>query len=176
MRNAKGKIAAVLICLAPFAAMFGLTKLFFQDSYLLEWMLRHWYLGIWVIAAITAWMNAKWGYALSYSYALAVVFGQVTGEFIRNCNIAKVTAEMTNQEIARLHHHPGFQLWMAAFALLMVLFGVFSLYQKSRKAQRKDDAAYSFCRLRRGSAEKTTAGQLKKRAVRHEFVPDRSVY
>lgn len=138
MRNAKGKIAAVLICLAPFAAMFGLTKLFFQDSYLLEWMLRHWYLGIWVIAAITAWMNAKWGYALSYSYALAVVFGQVTGEFIRNCNIAKVTAEMTNQEIARLHHHPGFQLWMAAFALLMVLFGVFSLYQKSRKAQRKE--------------------------------------
>lgn len=62
----------------------------------------------------------------------------VTGEFIRNCNIAKVTAEMTNQEIARLHHHPGFQLWMAAFALLMVLFGVFSLYQKSRKAQRKE--------------------------------------
>ena len=103
MRNAKGKIAAVLICLAPFAAMFGLTKLFFQDSYLLEWMLRHWYLGIWVIAAIMAWMNAQWGYALSYSYALAVVFGQVTGEFIRNCNIAKVTAEMTNQEIARLH-------------------------------------------------------------------------
>ena len=36
MRNAKGKIAAVLICLAPFAAMFGLTKLFFQDSYLVE--------------------------------------------------------------------------------------------------------------------------------------------
>ena len=138
MRNAKGKIAAALICLAPFAAMFGLTKLFFQDNYLLEWMLRHWYLGIWVIAAITGWMNAKWGYALSYSYALAVVFGQVTGEFIRNRNIAKVTAEMTNQEIVRLHHHPGFQLWMAAFALLMVLFGVFSLYQKSRKAQRKE--------------------------------------
>ena len=144
MRNAKGKIAAVLICLAPFAAMFGLTKLFFQDSYLLEWMLRHWYLGIWVIAAITAWMNAKWGYALSYSYALAVVFGQVTGEFIRNpekglvpCSIIRPRSRLACRSLPQ-GDHPGFQLWMAAFALLMVLFGVFSLYQKSRKAQRKE--------------------------------------
>lgn len=138
MRISKSKLLSALICLTPFAVMFGLTKLFFQDAYLFEWMLRHWYLGIWAIAAIIAWFDAKWGYVLSFSYTASVVFGQVVGDFIRNHNVSKVTAEMTNQEIARMYVHPGFQLCIEAFALVIILYGAFSVYRRVGKAKRKE--------------------------------------
>lgn len=130
MRSIKSKILSILICLTPFAVMSALTKLFFPDTYLLAWMLRHWYLGIWAIAAAVAWFDAKWGYVLSFSYAASVVFGQVVGDLIRNHKISKITAEMTNQEITRMHGHPGFQLWMGAFAFAIILCGAFSVYRK----------------------------------------------
>lgn len=138
MIRSKNKLLSILICLVPFAVMFALTKLFFQGTYLFEWMLRHWYLGIWAIAAIVAWFDAKWGYVLSFSYAASVVFGQVVGDFIRNHNISQVTAEMTNQEIARMYNHPGFELCIGAYALVIILYGAFSVYRKVRRAKRKE--------------------------------------
>ncbi len=136
MRSTKNKILSVLAALAPFAVLFGLTRLFFPDVYPLEWMLRHWYLGIWAIAAAAAWFDAKWGYVLSFSCTASMVFGQVAGDAIRKHNIAKITPEMTNQEIARMHGHPGLLLWLGAFALVIVLYGAFSVYRKTGKGKR----------------------------------------
>lgn len=124
MRINKRSFFPGFICLIPFAVLFVLTKLFFQELYLLEWMMRHWYLGLWAISVIVALFDPKWGYVISYSNFISVIIGQVVGDYIKNQNISKVTPKMTNEQIAHLYHNPGFRIWLLAFSLIVVIYAV----------------------------------------------------
>jgi len=124
MRINKRSFFPSFICLIPFVALFVLTKLVFQELYLLEWMTRHWYLGLWAISFIVALFNQKWGYVLSLSNFISVVLGQFVGDYIKNQNISKVTSEMSNEQIAHLYHNPGFRIWLFTFSLIVVIYAV----------------------------------------------------
>lgn len=124
MRINKRSFFHVFICLIPFAVLFVLTKLFFQELYLLEWMMRHRYIGLWAISVIVALFAPRWGYVISYSNFISVIIGQVVGNYIRNQNISKVTPEMTGQQRAHLYHNPGFEIWLLTFLLIVVIYAV----------------------------------------------------
>ena len=47
------------ITLVPFIILFILTKVFFREVYLLEWLARHWYCGLWIVASVIAIFNFK---------------------------------------------------------------------------------------------------------------------
>ena len=133
MKFVKNKIIPSLICIAPFAILFALTKLWFPDVYMFDWMLRRWYLCLWAITAFVALFDAKWGYVISFSDIIAIIVGQVAGTIIRNNNISKVTPDMEAWQIARLHHHPGFEIWLVLFFALIIIYAVIRLIQKKKK-------------------------------------------
>lgn len=136
MENIKSKVLSCLICLLPFALLFIFAELF-PTLYLLEWMLRRHFLYLWVAVIVVALINAKWGYALSFSYLTAIILAQVSGDYLRSRNIMKITVGMRAEEVARLQEHPGFTIWLGLFVLMLVSCGIFFKYQRV-KVRRKD--------------------------------------
>lgn len=133
MRINKRTFFHAFICVIPFGVLFILTKLFFQEAYLLEWMMRHRYLGLWAISVILVLFNPKWGYVISLSNFISVVIGQVVGDYIRKQNISKIVPEMTNEQIAHLYLNPGFSIWIMLFFSFVIIYAAICAYRKRKK-------------------------------------------
>ncbi len=132
MKNRNANSFSALICWAPFLVLSIVTICFFRKVYLLEWMLRHAYLGLWAIAFIVALSNPGWGYAISVSNFVAVLIGTITGDYIRNRNILKITSDMKDWQVMRMYHNPGFEIWLGIFLLGLLLYAIFSYCTKVR--------------------------------------------
>lgn len=119
-KNAQGWKCCV-IALVPFAALYGLTALFFRYVYLLEWMSRRAYFGLWLVAGVVAFFRPRLAYAISVSNLLAVLVGQGLGDALRRANMAKITAGMGAEERAYLSLHQGVPIWLCTLALLLAV-------------------------------------------------------
>ena len=133
MKNRNANSFSALICWIPFLVLSIVTICFFRKVYLLEWMLRHTYLGLWAIAFIVALSNPGWGYAISVSNFVAVLIGTITGDYIRNRNILKITSDMKDWQVMRMYHNPGFEIWLGIFLLGLLLYAIFSYCTKVRE-------------------------------------------
>ena len=132
MKNRNANSFSALICWVPFLVLSIVTICFFRKVYLLEWMLRHAYLGLWAIAFIVALSNPGWGYAISVSNFVAVLIGTITGDYIRNRNILKITSDMKDWQVMRMYHNPGFEIWLGIFLLELLLYAIFLYCTKVR--------------------------------------------
>ena len=132
MKNRNANSFSAIICWVPFLVLSIVTICFFRKVYLLEWMLRHAYLGLWAIAFIVALSNPGWGYAISVSNFVAVLIGTITGDYIRNRNILRITSDMKDWQVMRMYHNPGFEIWLGIFLLGLLLYAIFSYCTKVR--------------------------------------------
>lgn len=143
MKNIKQRLLRCAICLLPFAVLFVLTKLFFNDVFVLNWMMRNWYLFLWAIAAAAAFFSTKWGYVISFSFPMCVAVGQIVGDIVKARNIALITPDMDAEQEYLLSHHPGLEICLFTFLGIIVIYAIASaIYRgvKKRKASRAEGA------------------------------------
>lgn len=121
------------IVLLPFGILFLLTKVFFNDVYLLEWLTRHWYCGLWIVAAILVISNFKLSLVISYSNIIAIAAGQWIGDAIRDHNISQITNDMCAEQQAQLHIHYGIPIWLLTLLLFVGIFLFITYLQKKKE-------------------------------------------
>ena len=132
INSLRTKILQCVGTLLPFVVIFLLTKVFFEDVYLLEWLLRHWYCGLWLIAVVIAIFNFKLSLAISYSNIIAIVLGQFVGDAIQEYNISQITPDMSAEQQAHMHLHYGVPIWLFSLLLFVAIFLVIYFIRKKK--------------------------------------------
>ena len=58
--------------------------------------------------------------------------GNYLGDYLRAINIAKITPEMSNQEIANLHLNYGFIIWIAIIIGFVVISAITEILMRKK--------------------------------------------
>lgn len=122
-----------LITMLPFVIIYTVTKVFFEDVYLLEWLARHWYCGLWIISIITVFFDFKLSLVVSYGNVIAIGLGQILGDAIRAYNIALITPDMSVDRQSYLHLHYGVLIWLFSLLFFVVVIVLIEHSQKKTK-------------------------------------------
>lgn len=127
-------IVQCVFSLIPFVIINILTKIFFQEMYLLDWFSRHGYCGLWLIVGIIAIFNFKLAFIISCSNSIAIVLGQIIGDVICEYNFSKITSDMSLEQQAQLYVHHGFTIW---FLLLLLSVGGYFIITKMHSMKKR---------------------------------------
>lgn len=106
-----------------------------NSEYLFGWLAHRWYrpfffvFAPFVILAMTGKRKLQTLWALGSVTGLFL--GNYLGEFVRQRNIAKITADTGAEQIHRLYHHPGVEIWLGTLVVFM-LIGVALKYRKRK--------------------------------------------
>lgn len=115
------------------AILFLISKTLLQDLYLYKWTAEHLYLFV-IPAILVATYLGK--FKLSYTVCLwnisLVILGQILGDFIRNKNMDKISDITPAEEVYRLSHHYGFDIWFFGL-ILITLVAIILQVKKERK-------------------------------------------
>jgi len=109
-----------------FPVVFLLAYTIFSDEYLFGWAIHNWkfYLILSIIPLLLLFFEKQLiSVFMSTGIVVGLFIGNYLGDLIRKFNMAKVAEGMTNQEIAKLHHNPGFSIWIVII-LLSIIMGV----------------------------------------------------
>lgn len=60
---------------------------------------------------------------MTIGISIGTFIGDYLGKFIMNNNISKIGDDMSAVQVYRMHHHPGFEIWIGTI-ILFVLIGV----------------------------------------------------
>lgn len=132
-RSAK-KGLTILGLMIPFISLFLISKLFLSDIYLFEWTARHHYLFLWVAVILLVLIDrVHLATALTIGNVVGVLVGQFLGDLIRNQSLSQITPEMSGEEVYRLSHHPGFEIWLATIGVCFLVVVVKNIFWRFGK-------------------------------------------
>lgn len=118
-------ICAIIETLA-FAAIAFFAFTTFNSEYLFGWIADNWifYLGLIGISLLLLLFNKKIvsGF-MAAGIVVGVCIGNYFGELLMDSNVRKIVKGMSEKDVYRLHHHPGFEIWIGTIFLL-VLIGI----------------------------------------------------
>lgn len=132
MNRSKGSFMKpnLFICAIIETLAFAVTAFFafktFNSEYLFGWIADNWvfYLGLIGVSLLLLPFNKKF---VSGFMVAGIVIGVFIGNYIGNMIVAfnqgKIVEEMNAEDIYRLQHHPGFEIWIGTIFLL-VLIGI----------------------------------------------------
>ena len=106
-----------------------------NSEYLFGWIARNWkfYLLLTVIALLLLLLNQRLASAfMSIGIAIGIFAGNFFGKSIKILNEGKIVEGMKQEEIWRLRHHPGFEIWIIII-LLFIIIGIVMEIIVSRK-------------------------------------------
>lgn len=126
------KVFRCAITLLPYIILFILTKMFFNEVYLLDWLARRWYYGLWIITAVLAVFNFKLSFFISCANIVAITLGQVIGDILQNYNISQITPDMTAEQQARLYLHYGVFIWIISLLVSVAMFALVTYIRKKK--------------------------------------------
>ena len=98
----------------------------FSNECLFGWITHNWkfYLILSIIPLLLLFFKKQLvSVFMSTGIVIGLFIGNYLGDLIIKLNMAKVVGGMTNQEMARLHHDPGFSIWIVII-LLSIIIGV----------------------------------------------------
>jgi hypothetical protein len=122
-----------------FILLYILSKTVFAETYLFAWAAHRWYRYVFFFmpAALFALYNK---YKLSISLLVGTVVGLFTGnylgDYIVGLNKAKIAAgaeNLSNEQIYRLSHHPGFEIWIGIVLAALLVGLILEVISESRK-------------------------------------------
>lgn len=117
----KPNIRMMLLHMFCFLILYAVSVRFFDDWYLFEWMSRNLYAYLWIIVLICDCIDKCYAASLmTAGNVIGIVFGQLHGDWVRNYNIAKITSDMSAEQVARLHYHHGVFMWLACILIILV--------------------------------------------------------
>lgn len=120
-----------------FSAVFLLAYTVFSDEYLFGWATHNWrfYLILNIIPLLLLFFKKQLvSVFMSTGIIVGLFIGNYLGDLIRKLNMAKVVEGMTNQEIGRLHHDPGFSIWVVIILLSIIIGVIVQIIISKRRA------------------------------------------
>lgn len=112
----------IVISLMPFVVLSVMTKVFFNDVYLPEWLVRHSYCGLWIVVMMIAPLHFRLSLFISLVNAASMILGQMIGDAMQSYNIAKITPDMSAEMQVQMHNHYGFVIWAGCLAVSVMLY------------------------------------------------------
>lgn len=106
------------------AGIYILAATFFNSEYLFNWIAhnRTFYFLLCGIPLMLLLFNKKLVSAsITIGITGGVFIGNYLGRWINNYNEGRITAGMSAEEVARLQHHPGFEIWMGVIFIALVI-------------------------------------------------------
>lgn len=128
--NIKQLLIAILQFLS-FAVLYIISMTVLKEIYLFEWTARHLYIFLWVFVLILT-FNRKYliSIAIAIGNIVGIIAGQFLGDYIRDERIRSISNNMTNEEIYKLQHHPGVEIWVATIFIFVILATLFKFLYK----------------------------------------------
>ncbi len=126
----EGTILAVVALLA-----FTVLK----DEYLFGWVTYHWrfYLVLCFVALLLLFFNKRVvSAAMTGGIAIGIFVGNYLGDMLKLLNEGKIVEGMEGEEIWRLRHHPGFEIWIGII-LIAIVIGAIVPIVLSKKANKR---------------------------------------
>lgn len=106
----------VYIELIVFSLVFLLAATILKEEYLFGWAIHNWTFSL-VLCLVPLFLILINKRMVSTFMSIGIVgglfIGNYLGDYLRTLNVAKITPEMSNQEIANLHLNHGFVIWIA---------------------------------------------------------------
>ena len=128
------KLAFIEIILLTIIPLLGFTLL--KEEYLFAWISHNWtfYLLLSLTVLILIAFNKK---SISILMALGIFVGSFLGNymggFIRANNIKKIVEGMTAEQVYRMHHHPGFEIWIGTIIFFILIGTILNVFIKRNK-------------------------------------------
>lgn len=109
----KKKILAFSVVMFSFGGLYLVSQIYLQGYYLFKWTAANSYAYIWVIAfALICFNKIHASISLTFGNTAGILLGQFWGDFIKNQNMLKITADMEGWQVHKLTHHPGVEIWL----------------------------------------------------------------
>jgi hypothetical protein len=108
-----------------------------NSEYLFGWAAHNWkfYLFLSSIALLFLFLNQRLvSLLMTIGIAIGIFMGNYLGAWINRYNESKIVEGMTAEEVYRLRHHPGFEIWIGVI-LLFIVIGFFLQIILTKKAQ-----------------------------------------
>ncbi|MDO5716425.1 MAG: hypothetical protein Q4Q17_01370, partial [Tissierellia bacterium] len=71
-----------------------------------------------------------YAYALSIGNFVGIWIGEFLGRWMKTKNMMKIHEGLSAEEIYRLQHHPGFEIWIGCILLALIVTFYWSYKQK----------------------------------------------
>lgn len=108
------------------AVVAGLAFTVLNIEYLFQWAAHNWkfYLALGLITLLLIFLNQQFVSVLMTAGIVVGIFaGNYLGRFIKGLNEGKIMEGMKAEEVYRLQHNPGFEIWMGVI-LVSVVIGI----------------------------------------------------
>lgn len=135
MKQNRRIYAIVEVLILAFIILVAFTVL--NSEYLFEWAAHNWkfYLFLSSIALLFLFLNQRLvSLLMTIGIAIGIFMGNYLGAWINRYNESKIVEGMEAEEVYRLMHHPGFEIWIGVI-LLFIVIGFFMQIILTKKAQ-----------------------------------------
>lgn len=121
MKQKKYIYAFIEAIILAVLALLAFTVL--NTEYLFGWVAHNWrfYLLLGTVALILAFLNKQLVSAyMTGGIIIGIFLGNFLGSVIKEINESKIVEGMKAEEVYRLKHHPGFEIWITIVFLSIV--------------------------------------------------------
>lgn len=111
-----------------------------NSQYLFGWAAHNWafYLILGLMPIFLVLLNKPiYSTFMCLGIAVGIFAGNYIGGIIKVYNESKITESMPAEEVYRLEHHPGFQIWLGVI-LLFLIVGIAVSFYLQRKKQKQN--------------------------------------
>jgi hypothetical protein len=108
-----------------------------NQEYLFGWAAHNWsfYLVLGIVALLFIFFHRVIvSVCMTAGITLGIFIGNFLGTVIKVYNESKIVERMTGEEVYRLQHHPGFEIWMGTILVSLVIG--FTIHTISAKKHR----------------------------------------
>ncbi|WIV12717.1 hypothetical protein [Proteiniborus sp. MB09-C3] len=122
MKRNKYIYAIIEVFILVVIALLAFTVL--NTEYLFEWAAHNWnfYLFLGAIALLLLFLNKRFVSAfMTTGIVVGIFVGNYLGRLIKGFNEGKIVEGMKAEEVYRLRHHPGFEIWIGVILLSIVI-------------------------------------------------------
>ena len=122
MKQNKYIYAIIEVIVLAVVILLAFTAL--NSQYLFGWVAHNWmfYLVLSTIPLILLLLNRQIvSVLMTIGIAIGIFAGNYLGAMLRDYNIGKIIEGMGAEEVARLHSHQGFKIWISIIVLFIII-------------------------------------------------------
>ncbi|BCJ94459.1 hypothetical protein acsn021_20280 [Anaerocolumna cellulosilytica] len=108
--------------------LLGFTVL--NTEYLFAWLAHNWafYMLLGFIALSFLLLNKQYvSLCMTAGIITGIFIGNYLGRFIKGVNVSKIVEDMNTEEIYRLRHNPGFEIWIGIILIFIVIGSIIQI-------------------------------------------------
>lgn len=128
------KLALIEILVLSMILLLGFTIL--NQEYLFAWIAHNWIFYLFLSLAVLfliAFKKKIISILMTLGIFVGSFLGNYLGGFIRANNIKKIIDGMTGEEVYRMQHHPGFEIWIGTIVFFLLIGIILNLFIKRNK-------------------------------------------